>query len=95
MQKKARVSSYQQTAVMYHDKRFQCDLYFPIITFNHEQLKSGITGSFLVVKRQNFASILRRLQTLDKSINGYHRLPSEWRIHETYITSRKNLFFGT
>ena len=54
--------------LMYHDKRFQCDLYFPIIAFNHEQLKGGITGSFLVAKRQNFVNISRRLLSVDKSI---------------------------
>ena len=53
---------------MYHDKRFQCDLYFPIIAFNYEQLKGGITSSFLVVRRQNFANISRRLLSLDKSV---------------------------
>ena len=54
--------------LMYHDKRFQQDLYFPIIAFNHEQMKSGITGSFLLAKRQNFESISLRLQTLDKEV---------------------------
>jgi len=53
---------------MYHDKRFQQDLYFPIVAFNHEQMKSGITGSFLMAKRQNFENISRRLQTLDKDV---------------------------
>ena len=33
--------------LMYHDKRFQTDLYFPIVAFNHEQLKGSSTGSFL------------------------------------------------
>ncbi|PPQ73676.1 hypothetical protein CVT25_005487, partial [Psilocybe cyanescens] len=75
---------------MYHDKRFQHDLYFPIIAFNHEQLKGGITGSFLVAKRRNFAEISRRLVTLDKSVlhdvttrlaNGDHVKPSNE--HET------------
>ena len=66
--KKISKLEHKQHLLMYHNKRFQYDLDFPIITFYHEQLKSGITGSFLVAKRQNFASISRRLQMLDKTV---------------------------
>ena len=38
---------------MYHDKHFQTDDYFPIIAFNHEQLKAGTTESFLLARRRN------------------------------------------
>ncbi|KAJ7164300.1 hypothetical protein C8R46DRAFT_858110, partial [Mycena filopes] len=30
----------KKSLLMYHDKRFQLDVYFPMIAFNHEQLKS-------------------------------------------------------
>ncbi|PPQ87199.1 hypothetical protein CVT25_014754 [Psilocybe cyanescens] len=55
------------------------------VAFNHEQMKGGITGSFLVAKRHKFAEISRRLITLDKSVlhdvttrlaNGDHVKPS-------------------
>jgi hypothetical protein len=59
---------HKRLLLMYHDKRFQHDLYFPIIAFNHEQLKGGITGSFLVAKRQNFHNISSRLMSVDKSV---------------------------
>ena len=38
---------------MYHDKCFQTDFYFPMVAFNHKQLKAGaIMGSFLLTKRK-------------------------------------------
>ena len=40
--------------LQYYDKRFQTDLYFPIIAFNHEQIKASVTGSFIMAKRSNF-----------------------------------------
>ncbi|KAF9470701.1 hypothetical protein BDN70DRAFT_788094, partial [Pholiota conissans] len=53
---------------MYHDKRFQTDLYFPIIAFNHQQLRSGTTSSFLLTKRKNFDQISQRLLNIDSSV---------------------------
>ena len=54
--------------LMYHDKRFQTDLYFPMIAFNHEQLKAGITGSFLLAKRKMWPDISNRLKTLNHDV---------------------------
>ncbi|KAJ7351638.1 hypothetical protein DFH08DRAFT_694806, partial [Mycena albidolilacea] len=34
--------------LMYHDKRFQTNLYFPMVAFNDTQIKSGSTGSHLL-----------------------------------------------
>ncbi|EAU86574.2 hypothetical protein CC1G_07770 [Coprinopsis cinerea okayama7 len=39
---------HKRRLLLYHDKRFQLDLYFPMIAFNHEQLKSNITASFFL-----------------------------------------------
>jgi hypothetical protein len=66
--KKLSELKHKQCLLLYHDKRFQCDLYFPIIAFNHEQLKGGVTGSFLVAKRRNFHNISTRLMSIDKNI---------------------------
>ncbi|KAH9480490.1 hypothetical protein JR316_0006375 [Psilocybe cubensis] len=61
-------SEHKRILLMHHDKRFQRDLYFPIIAFNHEQLKGGVTGSFLVAKRRNFDAISKRLLSIDKTV---------------------------
>ncbi|KAF9455333.1 hypothetical protein BDZ94DRAFT_1286152 [Collybia nuda] len=42
--------SHKRHLLMYHDKCFQVDLYFPLIAFNHEQIKSSTTGGFLLAK---------------------------------------------
>ena len=67
---KRRISEteHKRHLLMYHDKRFQTDLYFPIIAFNHKQLKAGITGSHLLAKRQKFNEISQRLVSLDQAV---------------------------
>ena len=69
---------------MYHDKCFQTDLYFPMIAFNHEQLKAGVTGSFLLAKRKKWPDISNHLKSLnldvlknisDKLLDGVHFTP--------------------
>lgn len=61
-------SAHKQNLLMYHDKRFQTDLYFPMIAFNHEQLKAGVTGSFLLVKKKMWPHISDRLKTLNHNV---------------------------
>ncbi|KAH6891704.1 hypothetical protein BKA70DRAFT_1076685, partial [Coprinopsis sp. MPI-PUGE-AT-0042] len=53
---------------MYHDKRFQLDPYFPMIAFNHEQIKSNVDGSFVVSKWGDFESVVHCLQTLNLEV---------------------------
>ncbi|KAJ7133233.1 hypothetical protein C8R44DRAFT_577291, partial [Mycena epipterygia] len=53
---------------MYHDKRFQTDLYFPMIAFNDGQIKAGSTGSHLLAKTQNFKQVAERLQKVDSAV---------------------------
>ena len=53
---------------MYHNKRFQMDLYFPMIAFNHKQLKAGVTGSFLLTKRKIWPDISNRLKSLNHDV---------------------------
>ena len=60
--------AHKKWLLMYHDKRFQNDLYFPMIAFNHEQLKDSSTGSFLLTKRKNFASVAKQLISLKPGI---------------------------
>lgn len=68
LKKKVSEAEHKRSLLMYHDKRFQTDLYFPIVAFNHEQMKAGVTGSFLLAKRQSFNEISRRLTSLDPNV---------------------------
>ncbi|KAF5318887.1 hypothetical protein D9611_014722 [Ephemerocybe angulata] len=54
--------------LMYYDKRFQMDFHFPMIAFNHEQMKANSTGSFLYAKRSNFGEISRRIANMDTDV---------------------------
>ena len=61
-------TKHKQNLLMYHDKRFQTDFYFPMIAFNHEQLKAGVTGSFLLAKRKMWPDISNRLKSLNRDV---------------------------
>ncbi|KAJ7246523.1 hypothetical protein C8J57DRAFT_1438223 [Mycena rebaudengoi] len=53
---------------MYHDKRFQTDLYFPMVAFNELQIKAGKTGSHLLAKKKHFGSVVDRISHLDSAV---------------------------
>lgn len=61
-------SEHKQCLLIYHNKRFQSDLYFPIVAFNHEQLKAGTIASFLMAKRKKFSEISQRLMLLNRQV---------------------------
>jgi len=50
---------------MYHDKRFQMDSHFPLIAFNHEQIKQSTTGGYLLAEKPKFDNISKRLMDVD------------------------------
>jgi hypothetical protein len=54
--------------LLYHDKRFQMDTYFPMVAFNHEQMKGSSVGSKLVANRSGFHVIARRLRSVDPNV---------------------------
>ena len=54
--------------LMYHDKHFQTDVHFPIIAFNHNQLRSATHGSRVASKRHIFADVAQRLKSLDQHV---------------------------
>ena len=54
--------------LMYHDKRFQKDPYFPLIAFNHEQIKESSTGGYLLAESSRFDDIAQRLMDLDLGV---------------------------
>lgn len=60
--------SRKRNLLLYHNKRFQTDLYFPMVAFNHEQLKGASTGSNILVKRSKFADISRRLLAMNPEV---------------------------
>ncbi|KAJ7149838.1 hypothetical protein C8R43DRAFT_887605, partial [Mycena crocata] len=75
----------KRNLLLYHDKRFQTDMYFPMIAFNHEQLKGSAIGGNIMVKRSKFADISRRLMSTnpevagniaDRLVDGQHVKPS-------------------
>ena len=53
---------------MYHDKRFQTDSYFPLIAFNHEQIKQATTGGFVLAKQNKFKNITERLLNINLDV---------------------------
>ena len=76
--------SYKRHLLMYFDKRFQKDPYFPMVAFNHSQIKKAVTGSFLMAGRDKFEDVVSRLNRIDGSVlldiikrltNGEHVQP--------------------
>ena len=54
--------------LMYYDKRFQLDPYFPIIALNHEQIKAATTSGFLLSNKQSFPVIADQILSIDPLI---------------------------
>ncbi|KIM74021.1 hypothetical protein PILCRDRAFT_80473, partial [Piloderma croceum F 1598] len=59
---------HKRKLLMYHDKRFQLDAYFPLVAFNHEQIKKGTTGGYLLTEKHNFDDIANRLMNIDTGV---------------------------
>lgn len=60
--------AHKRWMLMYHDKRFQCDSRFILVAFNHEQIKRGTTGSFVLAKRNNFNTVVNRVSRLNPTV---------------------------
>ena len=54
--------------LMYHDKHFQKDPHFPLIAFNHEQIKDSTKGGFIVAKQKSFDNIANRLLQINSDV---------------------------
>jgi hypothetical protein len=59
---------HKRKLLMYHDKRFQTDAHFPLISFNQEQMKNSTTGGYLLTERRNFDDIAERLMNVDTNV---------------------------
>jgi hypothetical protein len=51
-------TTHKKHLLMYYDKRFQKDPHFPLIAFNHEQMKEATTGGYLLATKSKFDNIL-------------------------------------
>lgn len=47
------------------DKRFQTDAYFPLVAFNHEQMKSSSTDGYLLAEKDHFDDVAQSLMDID------------------------------
>jgi hypothetical protein len=60
--------AHKKWLLMYHDKRFQLDPYFPLVAFSHEQIKSSTTGGYLLADKKKFEDICMRFMSLDHTV---------------------------
>src|ERR1700677_4011905 len=60
--------AHKRHLLMYHDKRFQKDPHFPLIAFNHEQIKQCTTGGYLLAEKFKFENISQRLMDIDTGV---------------------------
>jgi hypothetical protein len=69
-QKNSHISDmmYKRHLLLYHDKRFQKDPHFPLIAFNHEQIKDTATAGYILSDKQKFDEITNRLLHIDKKV---------------------------
>jgi hypothetical protein len=61
-------AEHKRHLLLYHDKRFQKDPYFPLIAFNHEQIKDSTTGGFILAKQKSFDNIANRLLGINSEV---------------------------
>jgi hypothetical protein len=60
--------SRKRNLLMYHDKRFQLDPYFPMIAFNHEQMKASSNASRLLADKSKFNAVKARLNSVNPEV---------------------------
>ena len=61
-------AEHKRHLLMYHDKRFQKDSHFPLIAFNHEQIKDSTKAGFIVAKQKSFDNIANRLLQINSDV---------------------------
>lgn len=65
MQRIVNRKTHVRALLMYHDRRFQTDEYFPFLIFNQEQIRSSSTGGYLLTNKDGFADVADRLMKID------------------------------
>jgi hypothetical protein len=66
--KKLSAIAHKRHLLMYYDKRFQRDPHFPLIAFNHEQIKGATTAGYLMVEKNSFDDISDRLLNVNLEV---------------------------
>ena len=61
-------AAHKRFLLMYHDKRFQKDVYFPFVAFSHSQIKSSTSGAFLLAERKKFHEVTNRILSVDQTV---------------------------
>jgi len=61
-------AEHKQHLLLYHDKHFQKDPYFPLIAFNHEQIKDSTTSGFILAKQKSFDNIANHLLQINSEV---------------------------
>src|SRR5882762_7139045 len=61
-------AEHKQHLLLYHDKQFQKDPHFPLIAFNHEQIKDSTTAGYILVKQKSFDNIANHLLRIDSCV---------------------------
>ena len=54
--------------LLYYDKRFQSDPYFSMVAFNQSQIKSAVTGSFLMAAKSRFGDVVDCLNKINSAV---------------------------
>ncbi|KAI0357521.1 hypothetical protein OH77DRAFT_1398962, partial [Trametes cingulata] len=54
--------------LLYGDRRFQTDQYFPFLVFNQEQIRASTTGGYLLTERANFKSVADKILSVNKDV---------------------------
>ena len=59
---------HKQHLLMYYDKCFQKDPHFPLITFNHEQIKDSTKGGYILAKQKSFDNTANYLHQINSDV---------------------------
>ena len=54
--------------LMYHDERFQTDIYFPFVAFSHSQIKASTTGAFLLAEKKSYHDVTNWILNVDQNV---------------------------
>jgi len=60
--------AHKRHLLMHYDKRFQLDPHFPLIAFNHEQIKESTTAGYLLAEKPKFEQISQHLMEVDVEV---------------------------
>ncbi|KAI0753906.1 hypothetical protein BC629DRAFT_1663000 [Irpex lacteus] len=58
-------SMYFRACLLYHDRRFQQDPYFPFIVLNQSQIRESSVGGYILTERRNFNSVADKILSTD------------------------------